>query len=493
MFLCIEKKYMKIFITVLLFFILTSFAEFPPETPWSGTQTITNLANPNYLQTVRDTVYNVNITRISDETVFGKSGGAIQHQYSKVQAWNCDMSLISLGFTTILDASDYSLIGTLEIGMSLVDGRWSNVYPEIRYFCDGEYLKKVNVLTKEVTTLHRFDGYVTCRIGPWEGNITQDDRYVVVTSLDEKSASVYDIKNNAVLGTRSFSSTFDWASMTPWGDYVVVSYRGTGDTRLYDLNFNFIRILSKYQSHADFAIDTEGNKVFVEMCPLRMVRIDNGRETDLLPETVFTSGICRISTYNPWVCGHVSGRCFSMPGWVLISAGIDDCNDGLGGYYNRTEIFYLKLDGSGTIKFLGHTRTDFSNYEAEAKAVISPDGSKAMFTSNWNVNGNGGDACDYVVEFAGNTSTIDQNNNHSDQENTSLKIYPNPFNPSTTISILGEQAGDVSIYDINGRLVYSINNVKQFDWNVDNMTSGIYIVKAQVGNKIFTKKITLIR
>ena len=157
---------MKIFNTVfvLLFFVVVSIADFPPETPWSGAQIITNLANPNYLQTVRDTAYNINITRISDETVFGKSGGAIQHQYSKVQAWNCDMSLISLGFTTILDAGDYSLIGTLEIGMSLVDGRLIYSIDNVKQFdwnvgnmTSGIYIVKAQagnkIITKKITLI----------------------------------------------------------------------------------------------------------------------------------------------------------------------------------------------------------------------------------------------------------------------------------------------------------------------------------------------------
>ena len=87
-----------------------------------------------------------------------------------------------------------------------------------------------------------------------------------------------------------------------------------------------------------------------------------------------------------------------MPGWVLISAGFDGCNDGEGGYYNNGEVFFIKLDGSGTVRLLGHSRTDFADYEAEAKAVVSPDGTKVLFTSNWNVDGDGGDTLDYVIE-----------------------------------------------------------------------------------------------
>ncbi len=57
-----------------------------------------------------------------------------------------------------------------------------------------------------VTILHEFPGYGECTIGPWEGNISADDRYVAATSQNEKNASVYDIKNDKILGTKYFPS-----------------------------------------------------------------------------------------------------------------------------------------------------------------------------------------------------------------------------------------------------------------------------------------------
>jgi len=75
---------------VLLFLVISSFGQLPPEAPWSNQcieQMHMKLLNPDYLQTVHDSMYGVDITKISDETVFGNTGGGIQHQYSKVQAW----------------------------------------------------------------------------------------------------------------------------------------------------------------------------------------------------------------------------------------------------------------------------------------------------------------------------------------------------------------------------------------------------------------------
>lgn len=110
------------------------FGDSPLEEPWSGHKPITELPNPGYLQTIEDTVYNVRITCISDETVFGKSGAGIMHQYSKVQKWNSDMTIIWLGFNIILNGavryfghsrSDYS--GYLEEAKAVVSPGGSKV------------------------------------------------------------------------------------------------------------------------------------------------------------------------------------------------------------------------------------------------------------------------------------------------------------------------------------------------------------------------------
>ena len=77
--------------------------------------------------------------------------------------------------------------------------------------------------------------------------------------------------------------------------------------------------------------------------------------------------------------------------------------------------------------------------------------------------------------------------------------YPNPFNPSTTIEYQIPEESDVTlkVYDILGRevsvLVNGENNAGNYnvDFNVSNLTSGIYFyrieAKSKVSNKQFSK------
>ena len=79
--------------------------------------------------------------------------------------------------------------------------------------------------------------------------------------------------------------------------------------------------------------------------------------------------------------------------------------------------------------------------------------------------------------------------------------YPNPFNPSTTISfsLPAEMHVNLAVYDISGRLVVELmNEVKSASdhsivWNAIDNSSGVYFVKLTAGNSVNTQKIMLIK
>jgi hypothetical protein len=80
-------------------------------------------------------------------------------------------------------------------------------------------------------------------------------------------------------------------------------------------------------------------------------------------------------------------------------------------------------------------------------------------------------------------------------------IYPNPFNPITTInySIAIFSAVNISIYSINGELIQTLVHSSQqpgqyvVQWNASNFPSGLYFVKLISEDKIAEQKILLIK
>jgi len=79
--------------------------------------------------------------------------------------------------------------------------------------------------------------------------------------------------------------------------------------------------------------------------------------------------------------------------------------------------------------------------------------------------------------------------------------YPNPFNPATNISFyLPEQRmATVSIYNVVGQRVGILlqDNLAAGEhtlvWDASDMPSGIYIIHLEIGNRVYTRKMTLIK
>jgi len=79
--------------------------------------------------------------------------------------------------------------------------------------------------------------------------------------------------------------------------------------------------------------------------------------------------------------------------------------------------------------------------------------------------------------------------------------YPNPFNPTTVISFYMPEEGLVklSVFNIVGQPVAVLLNetrargAHSYEWDASDMPSGIYIYQLEVGTKIMTRKMTLVK
>jgi hypothetical protein len=85
-------------------------------------------------------------------------------------------------------------------------------------------------------------------------------------------------------------------------------------------------------------------------------------------------------------------------------------------------------------------------------------------------------------------------------EAAGITVSPNPFNPAVVISIHDVNVGatrrvapTLAIYDPNGRMVHRVKNLTSatYTWNAQGLPSGIYVLRAVVGKKIYMKKLIL--
>lgn len=102
----------------------------------------------------------------------------------------------------------------------------------------------------------------------------------------------------------------------------------------------------------------------------------------------------------------------------------------------------------------------------------------------------------------GPISAIDENEIATLPKEYSLsQNYPNPFNPTTNISFNLPKKSEVKIivYDVLGQEVVTLldefksagQHIVQFDGK--NLRSGLYFCRMNIGNQVFTRKMTLIK
>ncbi len=83
----------------------------------------------------------------------------------------------------------------------------------------------------------------------------------------------------------------------------------------------------------------------------------------------------------------------------------------------------------------------------------------------------------------------------------SLHNYPNPFRKSTQISysLTKQDKVKIQIYNLKGQLVETLLNENKpagnytFEWNVDEMSSGIYFMKLLTKEKEIVRKLVIIK
>lgn len=99
------------------------------------------------------------------------------------------------------------------------------------------------------------------------------------------------------------------------------------------------------------------------------------------------------------------------------------------------------------------------------------------------------------------SGTIDTGEKILPEKYLTIRNYPNPFNPITTIEIRLPEKGPVSlcVYDMKGRLVETLLEKQMnsgryvYEWNAQNLPSGIYIISLSSGKHVKTKKTVLLK
>ena len=309
--------------------------------------------------------------------------------YSRRQVWNSDQSRILLfgawRWCVMLNA-DGTYNRTLQ--QAGIDRCWSNTSPHHIYTVDtSDYSQVYKVDVRDDSkTLVVDTPWNLDQIGLTEGNISNDDRYLVSTVNDGGNIRVVliDILNTSYSSftiSRSYSE-LDWASISSEGGYIVVAYNsGLRDIDLYSLAGSKIRRIC-YQQHADLGTDSNGDECLVVVghtvsgetgYPGTAVvkhRLSDDQKTLLFggnDEFPNVSG-------QPVLDGHISASALEQGIAVVTSYSSS------GGPH---VVFGVKDDGSKDVVYYGFHNSSVTEYDDQPHGNVSRDGTMAIFKSNW--------------------------------------------------------------------------------------------------------------
>ena len=346
---------------------------------------------PGYLKPFDDPIFGTKITRVTDPgrnipNVNKTWESVARHHYSKDQAWNADQTLLMLDRGT--SSGELYLDGETYEPLFIKDApginRWHPTDPELQIYVRKNRIGVWNVITNKNTVIAELSGYSDFRIGPSEGNVSNDGNRLVVVAMNpsgQKVAFAYDLKAKKKYPDLKLASRYNMLTISPLGNYIVGngdhlhSTTGEDQTQVYDLNGNKVGSLwSEYgrPSHYDLTVDGNGDEVAVGVSKSNP---DKGR----VIKRRLTDGKVTVLTPGGWA-SHTSARNIRRPGWAYATYKRGTSNKWLP---YSDEICAVKLDGSMTVQRLGHTHSERSGYLSEQHGSVSPDGTKVIFASNW--------------------------------------------------------------------------------------------------------------
>lgn len=368
----------------------------------SFTEPYTSL--PPYNTATTDPVFGTEVRRVSNNTGITMPnstpsiawGDLTGHDYFKKQnAWNCDDTRLLLTYNKsggtfreaiVLNASTYLVEKTIPIGGTW-DPRWHHSNPSVLRYVQYEspcLIGEFNIVTELSTTLYSFPEYNFMYIGPFEGNFSDDGRYVGLHCQKTNGVwetIVFDMVSGTKIGIAALGNWFatdDGTCMiSKLGNYIIVNETNTNN-RLYDQNFNFIANLPGSWTHGDMALDAGGNEIFCAVNGdngrVRSYRLSNQVVTDLTTQG-FAENVSGRSGVNGWVWASYPGR-HLVTNWPPY---VD-------------ELLRVKTDGSGDMLRLCHLHASYVSeasqfYEAEPHPIPSRNGARVAFRSLWEATG----------------------------------------------------------------------------------------------------------
>ena len=83
------------------------------------------------------------------------------------------------------------------------------------------------------------------------------------------------------------------------------------------------------------------------------------------------------------------------------------------------------------------------------------------------------------------------NVNVEEMEKENITVYPNPASNYLNVTLAGDEAATVQLFNLVGQQVYSETAVNSASINVANLKAGVYMLKVSQNGKVYTSKVVV--
>ena len=403
----------------------------PSVTPLLAGMTLYPLPDtprPDWLVPTQDPTYRSCVVRITDNRAQYQSDGTTSYRrndYSRRQAFNADSSRFLLedlhGFWYVYDA----LTGRPLKKLDELDGDvrglagdaepyWHPTDPNRLYFIPtngvGMQIYELDLAASRVSTVANMGPQIR-QIWPdadmaytkSEGSPSADGRYWCfmarhyTDSSDQPMRGIFtwDLQERRIVGAMNLDSAPDHVSMSPSGQYCVVSHDGEMGTRAYNRTFSapynaqiaegHLQLHHKSE-HSDLALDAQGLDTYVSLDyqsnvgDVFMINLDTGKRTVLFPSYLNRTAMAF----------HISGKAYGKPGWVLMSTYgehfADDPSTALTPeqrQWAHRRMFAVSLTESPEIRHIAAIHPNVFRYEDEPHGTVNHDFTRMLFNTTW--------------------------------------------------------------------------------------------------------------
>jgi len=348
---------------------------------------------PRFLETYLFEGMGTKSKRITDSSLYADSNKRAGHSYSRRQAWNADESLIDVG-VGVISADSFALV--YDAVALTTERNWSNLDAG-KMFGIRTVSSKPNVFGALTLSSGEFESYLTlddyerCTLGDGEGNLSNDDQFVVLTCAKaDKSKDLisYNLLERKILGTMPALDTFNWASFSQSGRYIVVENNilEGGESEVeelirYEPDFTQETLLTNDRNHGDLGVDDLGQDVFVMIDWYRVsyIVLKTGERVRL--------GIADRARYPGH--GHVSCRNIHRPGWCYLSGNDSSAVGAFRVARDPSLLAWVKArfvktkPGVSAYEPWGFHFSTAKSYDSQPKISASPSGKQVIFSSDW--------------------------------------------------------------------------------------------------------------